>query len=371
MINSNHLNKRLAVLKRERTMMRLKNGKWFAAFKFKGRMVGTSLYAYEHERSKAARNLGRLLEKIERGEEPNQLRKKFKTMIPRYWEQFEKRPPEHRTDSIQARNESIIRIHMVPWFGDHKMEDINENHVLKYILHRETPITIDDRTTPGAAMSTLKKELRILKDFMVIAYPKWELPELQFQNKGKSQVRALTMAEITHVQPFVRLQSKALGGQYELIFQIMAYSSMDISEVVGLNVQQIDQVKGFITTVRGKTGIGVRIAIGRLLSAPLREALKVCDIQGNLFPGINARQVSKALERAFKAAGLKEFSAKSLRHFLPSLLGNEGWSDTIIGKVLGHAPGSRCTKVYIHPYDSKLREAMEVLDQAGEFERRE
>ena len=48
-------------------MMRLKNGKWFAAFKLKGRMVGTSLDAYEHERAKAAMNLGRLLEKMERG----------------------------------------------------------------------------------------------------------------------------------------------------------------------------------------------------------------------------------------------------------------------------------------------------------------
>lgn len=239
------------------------------------------------------------------------------------------------------------------------------------MLYRETPITIDDRTIPGAAMSTLRKELRVLKDFMVIANPQWELPDLQFRNKGKTQIRALTIAEVHHVQSFVRLQSKPLGGQYELIYLIMAYSSLDISEVVELNVQQIDQVNGFITTSRGKTGIGVRIAIGRLLSAPLKEALKVCDIQGNLFPGINPRQVSKALERAFKKAGLGDFSAKSLRHFLPSLLGNEGWSDTIIGKVLGHAPGSKCTRVYIHPYDSKLKEAQEILDQAGEPENRE
>jgi hypothetical protein len=91
MLESSRLNGGLAVIRREPKMMRLKNGKWFAAVKWRGRMVGTSLDAYEHERAKAAMNLGRLLEKMERGEEPNQLRKKFKTMIPRYWEQFEKR----------------------------------------------------------------------------------------------------------------------------------------------------------------------------------------------------------------------------------------------------------------------------------------
>ncbi len=334
-------------------MMRLKNGKWFAAIKFKGRMVGTSLDAYEHERAKAAMNLGRLLEQIERGEEPNQLKKKFQTMVPRYWEQFEKRIERKKTESIRYRNEIVIQLHLIPFFGETKIEDINEETIRDFVKSRERK---------GTAKSTLKKELRVLKDILVLANPVFEMPEIDFKNKGKTQSRALTMEEVLHVQKFVPDQSREFGKTYEMIYQILAFTSMDIKEVVNLNWDQIDLETGWIKSNRFKTGNAVKIPICKRLNDLLRS-IKVRNIDGRLFNGINSKQVSTAIQRAFKTAGLAEFSAKSLRHFVASLIGNAGYSLELIGKGLGHSEGSRCTKVYVHPYDSTLKEAFGTLDK--------
>jgi integrase len=67
--------------------------------------------------------------------------------------------------------------------------------------------------------------------------------------------------------------------------------------------------------------------------------------------------------RAFKAAGLGVFSAKSLRHFVASMMANAGYNLELIGRGLGHSENSKCTKVYVHPYDSTLKEAFGTLDK--------
>ncbi len=343
-------------------MMRLKNGKWFAAFKLKGRMVGTSLDAYEHERAKAAMNLGRLLEKMERGEEPSQLRKKFRTMVPRYWEQFEKRIESKKTETIRIRNEIAIRLHLIPFFGEIKFEDTAEDTIRDFVKVRERK---------GATKSTLKKELRVLKDILVLANPGFEMPEIEFSHKGKTQSRALMMDEVLNVQKFVKAQSQEFGTTYKIIYQILAFTSMDVKEVVNLNWDQIDMETGWIRGNRFKTGNPVRIPICRRLN-DLLKSFKVRNIDGRLFHGMSSKQVATALRRAFKAAGLGEFSAKSLRHFAPSLLGNAGCDEAIIAKGLGHSAGSKCTKVYIHPYDSTLKQAFKLLDEGyGDFENKE
>jgi len=333
-------------------MMRLKNGKWFAAIKFKGRMVGTSLDAYEHERAKAARNLGRLLEKIERGEQPNQQRKKFITMIPRYWEQFEKCIERKKTESIRTRNEITIRLHLIPFFGEIKFEDITEETIRDFVKKRERK---------GTTKSTLKKELRVLKDILVLANHSFEMPEIEFAHKGKTQSRALTMEEVLCVQKFVKAQSQEFGATYEFIYQILAFTAMDVKEVINLNWQQIDLETGWIKANRFKTGNPVKIPICNRLDDLLRS-IKVRNIDGRLFNGINSKQVATALRRAFNAAGLGEFSAKSLRHFVASVIGNAGYNMELIGRGLGHSEGSKCTKVYVHPYDSTLKEAFGTLD---------
>ena len=346
--------------------IRLRNGKWYLKKKVKGKFIGLALGYGPKDTAKALIKAGQILEQLERGEEPAQLKSKFEKFVPKYWERFEKRKAKHRTEEIRVRNESIIRKHLIPWFGEKRMEEIDSKVVFKYIHHREKPVQQKTRTVPGAAMSTLIKELRVLKDFMLIGNPKWELPEIEYKNKGKTQERALTYEEILYVQLFIRNQSENLGKQYELIYQIMALTSLDIGDVLSLKRSEINLADGIIKTSRGKTGIFPKIPIGKLLKPVLEETLKVTHISGRLFLGIGGPQVSVAIGRAFRDAGLGQFSAKSLRHFWPSLLGNEGASETVIGKILGHAKGSRCTSTYIHAYDSKLKEAVEILDRQGD-----
>lgn len=340
--------------KKEPMHMRLRNGRWYLAKKIKGRMRGFSLDASEHETTKAAINAGRLLEQLEKGEDPAKQKKKLSKFVPKYWVEFENRIQKWRTDSIRVRNEAIIRVHLLPWFGNIRGEDIHTGEVLSYVNTRELA---------GATQSTLKKELRVLKDLMVLVNPKWKLPEIEYAHKGKTPSRALTIEEILKVQRFIKGQSKLFGIQYEQIYEIMAFTSMDIKDVVELKWDQIDLETGWIRTSRGKTGNRLKIPVCKRL-AEIFDSMKVRNMDGWLFRQVTPSQVSVAFKRAFCNAGLEKFSAKSLRHFFPSLLGNEGSPGTVIGSILGHSKGSRSTEQYIHAYDSKLKEAVKILDRA-------
>ena len=53
--------------KEDPMQMRLKKGRWYAAFSYKGKWQGNTLKAYKHESKLAIINLGKLFLQLERG----------------------------------------------------------------------------------------------------------------------------------------------------------------------------------------------------------------------------------------------------------------------------------------------------------------
>ena len=102
--------------------MRLKKGKWFAAFRYKGKWKGQALDAYEGEVHKAIINLGKLLQKLERGENPTDLKRKFKDAQPTYFE-WAKSEGE-KTELTLKDNKGRLKNKILPVFGDLSIGDI-------------------------------------------------------------------------------------------------------------------------------------------------------------------------------------------------------------------------------------------------------
>ena len=347
----------------EPMLMRLKGDRYYLAKKFKEkdkggktvwRMRGFSLNAKKGEETRAAINLGRMLEQLERGWDPNRLKRPMAHFIDEYWEFFEKLPTKRSNEENRGRVKSIFSKHLIPFFGELKIEDITDETVKSFVRFREGETT---------RKSTLQKELRVLKDIIKLANPSFELPELEYSFKGKKQSRAMTLEEVLHVQKFVQGSSKFIGGTYEQIYQVLAWTAMDVKDAVFLKWNEVDLVNGWIRSERFKSGGSFGVPITRRLYAVFESLNKVRSIDGYLFPGINNKQVSTALNRAFKAAGLGQFSCKSLRHFVPSMMANAGMGRGDIKLILGHSESSRQTDVYIHAYPETIRKGFDLLDE--------
>ena len=95
-------------------MMRLrgKNKKWYAAFRWKGRQVCMCLNAYEHERTLAARNLGRIIEQLERGDLPGRANWPVRSAETEYMESLKK-----RSKLTAERCNQILRLHLLPFLA--------------------------------------------------------------------------------------------------------------------------------------------------------------------------------------------------------------------------------------------------------------
>ena len=85
--------------------MRLKNGKWYAAFYWKGKFIGNCLGVPENKPKKAAVELGKLIEKLEGGDETRKVLKKFKSMIPDYRDLI----LSGKSESYQKRSGPILK----------------------------------------------------------------------------------------------------------------------------------------------------------------------------------------------------------------------------------------------------------------------
>lgn len=367
-------------------LMRLKKDRYYLAKKFKvteigedgrphkvWRMRGYSLKAKKGEETKAAINLGRMLEQIERGWDPNTMKRPLAQFIDQYWEFFEKLPAKRSNEDNKGRVNSIISKHLLPFFGDTKIEDIDDDLIKAYVKFREQKTKVgDDTWKDGAAKSSLQKELRVFKDIVNLADPSFELPELEYSFKGKKQKRALTLEEVLGIQKFVPWTSKYHGLTYEKIYQVLAWTGMDIKDAVYLKWEEVDLKHGWIRSDRFKSGQNFGVPICKRLYAVFESLQKVRSIDGHLFPGINNKQVSTALNRAFRASGFGRFNCKSLRHFVPSMMAKSGMERKDIGLILGHSEKSRQTDVYIHAYPESIKEGFSCLDEGYEdFENKE
>jgi len=318
--------------------MRLKKGIWYLAKKVKGRWRGISLKAREHQLHLAMCNYAIELDRLERGED--------KTVGKQKVESIPYKPKSERERGLWEGSKKTGPHPLMVWFGNMKVQDVNDEAILEYVASRDM------------TKSTIKKELRLLKNVIREVNKKFELPEYEVKKKSKRVTRALTVEEVRKVLGHVRNQSQEFGAQYVQIFKIMMWTGMDSKDVVYLRWDYIED--NWIRASRFKTGNPFDIPICKPLAALLKSMVR--NLDGRLFHGIKSKANCTAIAKVFKDAGVKG-SSKSLRHFYASMLESGGASIPQISQALGQSPGSKCTAVYIHAFEGDLEKAVSVFDR--------
>ena len=220
--------------------------------------------------------------------------------------------------------------------------------------------------TVGRRLSTLRSFFRFLcregyiktNPILMLSSPKLEKPLPSFMTEDEVG-RLIESA-------FAKTPKDFLGLRDRAILEVFYSSGLRISELVGLNLEDIDFISG-ILKIRGKGKKERIVPIGETALATVRKYLEKREKQNNaLFLNNHSRRITTRgvrflLIKYLKACGMKPgVSAHTFRHSFATHLLNRGADLRTVQELLGHANLSS-TQIYTHLTTDKLKS---VYDKA-------
>ena len=223
----------------------------------------------------------------------------------------------------------------------------------------------NQRSSIARKLSSLRMFFRYLvRENLLPASP---AEELSTPKLNRYLPRTLSVDEAHALMENVRERSQ-LGLRDQAIFELLYSSGLRISELTGLDVEQLDLQENLVRVV-GKGRKERIVPIGRKAAAALRAYLEVrSDVAatGPLFLNarggrLTARSVQRHLKtRLIKTGVIKDISPHDLRHSFATHLLDGGADLRAIQELLGHASLST-TQKYTQVSVDQL---MKVYDQA-------
>jgi len=220
--------------------------------------------------------------------------------------------------------------------------------------------------TVGRRLSTLRSFFRFLcreghiktNPILMLSSPKLEKHLPSFMTEDEVY-RLIESAFAKTPQDFLGLRDRA-------ILEVFYSSGLRISELTGLNLEDIDFISG-ILKIRGKGKKERIVPVGETALAAVRKYLEKRKNPGEVLflnhhqRRLSARGVRFLLTKYLKACGIKPgVSAHTFRHSFATHLLNRGADLRTVQELLGHANLSS-TQIYTHMTTDKLKS---VYDQA-------
>lgn len=139
------------------------------------------------------------------------------------------------------------------------------------------------------------------------------------------------------------------------------------SNILAMRWRDIDFASAVWTIPKTKSGTSQRIPL-------VRQAIEILERRRNLSEYVFAShgktghltRPGKAWDRLLAQAGIQDLTMHDLRRSLGSYQAAAGVSELIIGKTLGHAPGSKATSIYARMNLDPVREGMATAAKAIE-----
>lgn len=286
--------------------------------------------------------------------------KKFSEFATEWFETVVKR---ENKPSAQQMKKSILRRHLLPWFGEKLLPSITSDEVDRYYASR-----IKLGLSPGYLndhLGMLHKCLRAAVEAGCLpTMPKFSWPRVPPAERG-----FLTFEE------GVRLESAADKPLWRAMILTGLRTGMRLGELLGLQWSDVD-LDAMVIIVRHnlvqgilgspKTGKERVVAFPQSVKdvlAPMRRS------DGYVFQrddgrALNAGIAARALHRVCRRAGLRRIGWHTLRHTFASQLGRRRGTLLEAQRLLGHSTLAM-TEHYTHLVPQFLHEAVDTLDQAA------
>lgn len=264
--------------------------------------------------------------------------------------------------STRVRNLDILRVHVLPRWGDTTLGDVTEEAVQDWVN--------DMTVTPG----TMRRHHQVLSGILTLAVRRKKTPanvalHVTFPTGKTRKMTALTVRE---VDAFVAAHPE----EWRTWARFLAYTGLRVSEAAGLRVRNVDLdrrrvvVEEAVVVVNGRTieqdhvktdaGQGRKVPLVAELIPLLRPLVESRGPQERVFRGRGGAPVNRAnySRRQFRDAittvGHPGMTPHELRHTAVSLAIRSGASPKAVQAIAGHKDASMTLNVYSHLFDDDL-----------------
>ena len=281
----------------------------------------------------------------------------FGAFVPTYLQYLKAK----RRDSDQ-RNEKALTLHLIPHFGSKRLADVRMEDGLVYL---------EKRRAEKAAEGTIERECAVLSAVLNLAVECEALDKNRLRRLPVPQyVKRERVAESWELQKIQKAASQEVWRVVILALQ----TGMRESKLIDIHEEWLVQ-RGdglWLAPSPGRSS-NKRVAKAIPLNDLARAALR-CDLPriGGRFFGRwkDANSFKHRWLETIERAGVHELHFHDLRHTFATWLLEAGVDYIVIEKLLGHRlPGTG--DLYIHDWDSRLRDAVTRLAVLTEQKLRE
>ncbi|MDD2864958.1 MAG: tyrosine-type recombinase/integrase [Methylococcales bacterium] len=253
-------------------------------------------------------------------------------------------------------DESKIRIHLLPVFGNVRIDQINAQSLQRYIDQLKLTHT---PATCNRHLSLLSRLLKMAVQFGMIA--KNPAVGIRKAQENNERHRFLSGDEIARFLDALAKDENPIAAAF---LEFLLYTGVRRSEALNAKWENVDMFKKVWFIPRSKNGKHRHV----ILNAKALELLKrLQHINPYLFPGklegkpLNNPQ--KCFIRTLERAGIKDFRIHDLRHTHASIAINNGASLYEVQHLLGHSQ-TKTTSRYAHLADETLRRVSDGVSSA-------
>jgi len=263
--------------------------------------------------------------------------------------------------SEQSTKESILRVHLRPWFGTTKLKDISVFQIEQYKA---------DKIKHGLSAKTVNNHLAVLAKCLKCALDWEKIDKMPRITKLRAVSQRLVFLSPLESRKLIEERSEPLWNDMILL---ALHTGMRFGELLGLEWDDIDMKKRMIaitrSQVRGITGTpkNGKIRFIKMSDTVYRMLENRHPAKGSVFQNnkdkVNYKTAANAIRRICKRAGVKVVSWHILRHTFASTLVAEGAPLPVVQQLLGHA-SIVMTMKYAHLAPSAMSDAIGLLEQA-------
>ncbi len=271
----------------------------------------------------------------------------------------------NKAESTYDKDKGMIENHLKPFFGGTTIHGITAAEIIAYK---------NLRLAAGAAQSSVRNELALLRNSFNVALQEWNwtiknpFNEIKLRLKPGSRDRWLTAEEESKL--FEKTEGKLQGNLTDIVL-LDLHTGLSQEEVLNLQWPQIDFPRKTLTTTRKKTkrhDLPTRtIPLNNTALALLQRRYKVRSINGDFVffndfgTKIDANKLKKAFRKTAGDAKIADFHFHDLRHTFATRLVQKGVDLYKVSKLLGHKDIAT-TQRYAHHYPESLRDGVDILD---------
>jgi integrase len=275
----------------------------------------------------------------------------------------------NKAKSSYERDVTTIQKHMVPMWGDERIDRITSKMIEDYKLRRLDTVTA----------STVNRELNTIKNLFRKAVEWGYLKESAAKTATWMKTSKGAFRFLSREEADLLLQAARQSGTQHLhpILAVALHTGMRRGEILRLKWEDVDFKKQRILVVSREDGHTKNyesrsVPMNRFVMDALRKHPRRLD-SPYVFCGMDGKpfhDVNTSFGHAVKRAGIPHVRFHDLRHTFASWLVMKGVDIRTVQELLGHKD-IRMTMRYSHLAPDHMRRAVQVLDAPAEVPSRD